>query len=73
MAYKPRPNERKHRGLINDALVQVEFAGQRLVELKAAARNDQTKAHIQVIENHLLKTTVALYQMIEIVRGTENE
>lgn len=68
MGYKPRVGDRKHRRLIGDALSLAEMTAGDLAQLKAAARNERTQAHIQVMEANLLKITVLLYQMMEIAR-----
>ena len=68
MGYKPRVGDRKHRRLIGDALSLAEITAQDLGQLKAAARNERTQAHIQGMESNLLKITVLLYQMMEIAR-----
>ena len=67
MAYKPQVGERKHKSLIGDTLAQIDFALDRLADLKGAARNDTTKAYIQATENDLLKAKVKLYEMLELV------
>lgn len=71
MGYKPRVGDRKHRRLIGDALSLAEMTAGDLAQLKAAARNERTQAHIQVMEANLLKITVLLYQMLEIARREE--
>ena len=71
MGYKPRVGDRKHRRLIGDALSLAEITAGDLAQLKAAARNERTQAHIQTMEANLLKITVLLYQMLEIARREE--
>ena len=73
MAYKPRVGERKHKGMLGEAIAHNDFARQKLAELKAAARNEKTKTYIQAIENDLLKQQVNLYEMLALVMGHENE
>ena len=68
MAYKPQPNERKHKRLISEAAAQAALAEQALDELQRAARNDNTKAFIRGIQVRVLKIDKLLSQMMEIAR-----
>lgn len=73
MAYRPQVGERKHRGMIGDAIARNEIALDKLRELKAAARNEQTVLHIQQTMILLLENTNTLYAMLDLVRnGGEN-
>lgn len=68
MAYKPQPNERKHKRLIGDAESELALAEQELDQLQRAARNDATKAHIRGIQVRVLRAARLLNQMMEIAR-----
>ncbi len=72
MAYKPQPNQRRHRRLIGDALAEAELAQQELDQLQRVAQSDKTKAFIRGIQIRNLQITNLLHQMMEIARQ-ENE
>jgi RNA-binding protein YlmH len=73
MPYKPRPNERKHKSLIADAMAEAELAEQALDELQRAAKNDATKSHIRGIQVRVLRIDKLLSQMMEIARLESDE
>jgi hypothetical protein len=68
MAYKPQPNQRRHRRLIGDALAEAELAQQELDQLQRVAKNDATKNHVRGIQIRTLKIANLLHQMMEIAR-----
>jgi hypothetical protein len=68
MGYKARPNERKHKRLIGDALAEAELAEQELDALQKAAGNDATKAHVRGIQIRTLMIANLLHKMMEIAR-----
>lgn len=72
MAYKPQPNQRRHRKLIGDALAEAELAQQELDALQRHAKNDATKSHVRGIQIRTLRIANLLHQMMEIAR-LENE
>ena len=67
MGYRPQTNSRKHKRLVGDALASAEIASGKLAELRKAAKNDVTKAHIQGIENDMLQTQVTLHKVLELI------
>lgn len=71
MGYRPQTNSRKHKKLIGDALALAEMSGEKLEELRRAAKNDTTKAHVQGIENDLLKLQVTLHQVLELIHEAQ--
>ena len=73
MAYKPQPNQRRHKQLISDAAAEADLAEQDLDELQRAARNDATKAFIRGIQVRVLKIDKLLAAMMEIARLESEE
>ncbi len=71
MGYRPQTNSRKHKRLVGDALALADIAGGKLDELKRAAKNDVTKAHIQAIENDLLRLQVTLHEVLELIHEAQ--
>lgn len=71
MGYRPQTNSRKHKRLVGDALASAEIASGKLAKLREAAKNDPTKAHIQGIENDLLKLQVTLYRVLELINEAQ--
>jgi hypothetical protein len=68
MGYKARPNQRKHKHLIGDALAEAELAEQELDALQRAAGNDATRAHVRGIQIRVLLIANTLNKMMEIAR-----
>ncbi len=71
MGYKPQVNNRKHKSLVGDALSLAEISSGKLAKLRDAAKNDATKAHIQGIENDMLKLQVTLHQVLELIHEAQ--
>jgi len=71
MGYRPQVNNRKHKSLVGDALALAEITSGKLSKLREAAKNDATKAHIQGIENDMLKLQVILHQVLELIHEAQ--
>lgn len=71
MAYKPQPGMRKHKGLIGDAIAEIEWLSEEMTPLSRASKNKATALHIARMENRALRIKGYLQDMLLLIQQAE--